>query len=158
MDAIALLKKDHSAVKKLFGEFSRTTARAEKKRQQLRDRIVEELELHTQIEEQIFYPAMQQVEGAEDLVKEAREEHKEAKELLHDVRGMEPGGDEIKERMNELKDAILHHVKEEEGQMFPKARQLGAEKLQELGEQMDGMKSQRKGGESRGRARRKRAA
>lgn len=156
MDAIALLKKDHGAVKRLFNEFGRSTARAQRKRQQLRDRIVAELELHTQLEERIFYPALEGILA--ELVQEARKEHEEAKELIQEIRGMEPGSNEIKERVNELKQAILHHVKEEEGEMFPQARQLGDEKLEELGKQLEAMKSEHKGGEARGRTGRKRAA
>jgi hemerythrin superfamily protein len=63
MKATQLLKKDHGAVKKLFAEFARTTSRAPRRRQQLVDKIAEELEIHSTIEEEIFYPAVKGVRG-----------------------------------------------------------------------------------------------
>ncbi len=79
MKATDLLKKDHNAVKKLMTEFGKTTTRARKKRQQLVDRIAQELEVHARIEEEIFYPALREREEARALVQEAEREHQQVK-------------------------------------------------------------------------------
>lgn len=71
---------------------------------------------------------------------------------------MDAGSDQLEERMNELKQVVLHHVKKEEGQMFALARELGGEKLDELGERLQTMKSEGKGPQTGGRGGRKRAA
>ncbi len=75
MKATTLLKNDHTAVKKLFADFGRTTARAAKRRQALIDQIAQELEIHSTIEEEIFYPAVKNVRGGQSLVSEAKSEH-----------------------------------------------------------------------------------
>jgi hemerythrin superfamily protein len=75
MTATTLLKNDHTAVKKLFADFGRTTACAAKRRQALIDQIAHELEIHSTIEEEIFYPAVKNVRGGQSLVSEAKSEH-----------------------------------------------------------------------------------
>src|SRR6185436_7566344 len=112
MKATALLKKDHAAVKKLLAEFSRTTARAPRRRQALIDKIAQELEIHSTIEEELFYPAVKNVSGGERLI------------------------DEAVQKVKELRDAVVHHATEEEGQMFPVAEKGLGQQLMELGEQM----------------------
>jgi hemerythrin superfamily protein len=71
MKATTLLKNDHAAVKKLFADFSRTTARAPRRRQELIDKIAQELEIHSTIEEELFYPTVKNLRGGQSLVKEA---------------------------------------------------------------------------------------
>jgi len=146
MKATDLLKKDHAEVKKLFTEFNRAGQRAGRKRQQLVERIGEELEVHARIEEEIFYPAVRQVEEGRELVQEARHEHDEVKKMLAEIRRMEPDSEELAGRVKELKQAVEHHVKEEEGEMFRQARQLGAEELLRLGEQLRQRKTELMGG------------
>ena len=87
MKATALLKKDHAAVKKLLTDFGRTTSRAARKRQELIDRIAKELEIHSKIEEEIFYPAVKEVPEGRSLVKEAESEHKEVDSLIAEGQG-----------------------------------------------------------------------
>jgi hemerythrin superfamily protein len=136
MKATQLLKKDHAAVKKLFAEFGRTTPRAPRRRQELMDRIAKELEIHSTIEEETFYPAVKTVPGGQSLVSEAESEHKEVDALVAEAQGMSMETDEVAQKVRELRDAVLHHATEEEAEMFPVAeRGLGAE-LAGLGEQM----------------------
>lgn len=137
MKATALLKQDHAAVKRLFTEFARTTARAQKTRQRLIDTIATELDIHAQIEEEIFYPALENVEGARPLLEEAHEEHQQVKELVAEVQGMDPVDPGLPKKLRELKDAVLHHAGEEEREMFPKAEELGADELERLGERLE---------------------
>ena len=136
MKATTLLKNDHAAVKKLLGEFGRTTARAPRTRQALIDKIAQELEIHSTIEEELFYPAVKDVRGGQSLVSEAKSEHKELGSLVAEAQGMSMETDEVAQKVRELRNAVVHHATEEEGEMFPIAENgLGAQ-LMELGEQM----------------------
>ena len=136
MKATTLLKNDHATVKKLFADFGRTTARATKRRQALIDQIAQELEIHSTIEEEIFYPEVKNVRGGQSLVIEAKSEHKKVDSLVAEAQGMSMGTDEVVRKVKELRDAVVHHATEEEREMFAVADEgLGA-RLQELGEQM----------------------
>jgi hemerythrin superfamily protein len=136
MKATTLLKNDHTAVKKLFAEFGRTTVRAAKRRQALIDEIAQELDIHSTIEEEIFYPAVKTVRGGQSLVSEAKSEHKKVDSLVAETQGMSMETDEVVQKVEELRDAVIHHATEEEREMFPVAEEgLGA-RLQKLGEQM----------------------
>jgi iron-sulfur cluster repair protein YtfE (RIC family) len=136
MNATTLLKKDHAAVKKLFRRFSDTTPRAAKTRERLVERIAQELEIHATIEEQIFYPAMRQVAGAEEMVEEALQEHQEVKQMLGEIQGMDPTDEALDQRIEQLQADVLHHATEEEREMFVKARELGDAELSRLGQEM----------------------
>lgn len=142
MKATDLLKKDHNAIKRLFTEFGKTTARATRKRRELVGRIVQALEVHARIEEEIFYPAMEQVEAARGMLEHSREEHQEMKELLGEIRDREPSGREIAEQVQELKQTVQDHVSEEEQELFAHAEQLGDEELERLGVQMEGRRQE----------------
>lgn len=140
MDAIQLLKDDHQKVRELLGQLTETTNRAEKKRMQLLEQIQLELEVHTTIEEEIFYPAFREAgrKDEEELYFEALEEHRAAGELvMPDLLKTEVMSDQFAGRAKVLKDLIEHHAEEEEKEMFPTARKLlGKDMLVELGERM----------------------
>lgn len=136
MKATTLLKNDHATVKKLLASFAGTTARAAKRRQALIDRIAEELEIHSTIEEEIFYPAVKEVRGGQGLVNEAKSEHKEIDSLVAEAQGMSMETDEVLQKVKELRDAVLHHATEEEREMFPVAQERLSERLEELGEEL----------------------
>jgi hemerythrin superfamily protein len=141
MDAIELLEKDHKAVKKLFREFEGKTDRAHKGKLDLYATIRQELEIHTQIEEQIFYPAVKEI--ASDMVAEAMEEHNQVDRLLEELHGMDPGDERFDAKMTVLIENVEHHADEEEKEMFPKVRKpMGAERLRQMGMQMMEMKEQ----------------
>jgi hemerythrin superfamily protein len=142
MKATQLLKKDHGAVKKLFAEFARTTSRAPRRRQQLVDKIAEELEIHSTIEEEIFYPAVKGVRGGESLVNEAESEHKQVDSLVAEAQGMTMATDKVAQKVRELRDAVIHHATEEEQEMFPIAEAGLREQLSELGEQLAARKKE----------------
>jgi hemerythrin superfamily protein len=140
MKATQLLKKDHAEVKKLFTEFGSTTARAERRRQDLIDRIATELEIHSTIEEEIFYPAVKRSAEGKRLVSEAKSEHRKVDRLVAKAQGADMGSDDADARVQELKEAVLHHATEEEQEMFPVAESsLGAE-LMDLGQQLEARK------------------
>jgi hemerythrin superfamily protein len=136
MTPMQLLKKDHNGVKRLFTQFNRTTSRAVKKRRELVDKIAVELDIHARIEEEIFYPAMSEVAEARSLVEEAVEEHGSVKELLAEIRRLEPDTEALVAKIKELRQDVLHHATEEEDEMFPLADQLGTERLAELAQQI----------------------
>ncbi|MDA0702250.1 MAG: hemerythrin domain-containing protein [Proteobacteria bacterium] len=147
-DAIALLKDDHETVKKLLKKLTETTTRATKKRQDLLGKIAKELEIHTTIEEEIFYPAFKAADGKEHdvLNYEAIEEHRAVDKLvLPDLQKTDPGTDQFSGRAKVLRELVEHHADEEEESMFPKARKtLSKTKLKELGSKMEERKSELK--------------
>ena len=145
MKATQLLKKDHATVKGLFARFRHTSNRAQKARQGLVDRIATELEVHAQIEEEIFYPAMRAVPKAAPLLEEAHEEHEQVKSLVAEMQSAYDA-EAIAEKVAELRQAVLHHATEEEREMFPLAEGLGRETLQQLGQQLHARKQQIKNG------------
>jgi hemerythrin superfamily protein len=123
-DAIALLTADHAKVKKLFKEFAdlkEEDGSAEDK-SALVTLICHELQVHTEIEEEIFYPAVRKAIDDSDLMDEALVEHAGAKELIAQLEDMSPDDELYDAKVTVLGEQIQHHVKEEEGEMFPKAR------------------------------------
>lgn len=144
MNAVELLKQDHQVVKQLLEKLVATTERGVKTRQDLLQKIHVELAVHTDIEEQIFYPAYEQAGGREEGVMsaEAREEHRAVESLvLPDLAKTDPSSISFAGRAKVLKELVEHHIEEEEQEMFPKATELlGAEKLKELGKLMEARK------------------
>lgn len=149
MDAIQLLKDDHETVRKLLEKLTATTERASKTREDLLEKIGEELRIHTAIEEEIFYPAFRDADGSKHpvMVAEAREEHRAVEELvLPDLRKTEPTSTEFSGRAKVLKELVEHHADEEEEDMFPRMRKvLGKDELAELGERMQARKRELRG-------------
>ena len=147
MDAIAFLTNDHKVVRTMLEELAATTKRAVKRRTELLQKIASELEAHTQIEEEIFYPAFKKAGEKSDDDKmffEAMEEHRAAGDLvLPDLLQTEVGSDQFSGRAKVLKELIDHHAKEEEKDMFPRARKLlGKAELKALGERLAARKAE----------------
>lgn len=142
MDAITLLKQDHKTVEKLFKQFEKAAPDATETKRELVDQIIEELSVHAAIEEQVFYPGVrEEVEGVEDNVLEALEEHHVAKSTLAELEKMAPDHERFTAKVTVLIEAIRHHVEEEEGELFPEVRKaLGRKRLGELGDQMESLK------------------
>lgn len=133
MDAISLLKADHEKVSGLFEKFerSRTTAR----KRELVAQICTELTVHTQIEEEIFYPKVKKALKDDELVPEANVEHASIRDLIAQVQGVEPGGEDYQAKLKVMSEYVKHHVKEEEKEMFPKVRKTKLD-MKALGEEM----------------------
>jgi len=148
MNAIDLLKDDHERVKALLAELSESTERGIKKRTELLAKLEREVALHTQLEEQILYPAFKSEGGKEEGVMyfEAKEEHRTVDSLvLPDLKQTDPGTVEFSGRVKVVKELLEHHIEEEEKEMFPAARKLlGKARLEELGAQMETMKAEYK--------------
>jgi len=131
-DALALLKKDHLEVKQLFKQAEED----QDSQQEIFDEIKTALGAHATIEEEIFYPAMKNArsEKTKDEVMEALAEHKQIKALLAELSGMSGQDESFAMKLKVLKEDVEHHVKEEEGEMFPDAKKyLGEKQLAELG-------------------------
>lgn len=138
-EATALLRADHKLVAGLFDEFEKATTKPRKAK--LVAQICKELTVHTQIEEEIFYPAFQAALRDHELVPEANVEHDSVKDLIAAVEGVEPGGDEYDARVKVMGEFVKHHVKEEHTEMFPKAKKSKMDLLA-IGAQMAARKQE----------------
>jgi hemerythrin superfamily protein len=140
MKATDLLKKQHKQVKALFKKVQKTENPRE--RRQLLDQIEQELKMHTKIEEQIFYPAVREIDTkkAEEMVLEALEEHHVVDLVLVELPQVDPEDERFEAKMTVLSELVEHHADEEEEEMFPMAeKKLGAEELKALGARMEQM-------------------
>jgi hemerythrin superfamily protein len=136
MDAIALLKADHAEVEKLFKRFEKLGPRAKKTKADIADRVIAALSQHAVIEEQLLYPAMRErMPDDDELVLEALEEHHVAKWLLSELDNLTPDDERFDAKFTVLAENVRHHVKEEEGELFPKLRKAFTRtELDELGQ------------------------
>ena len=140
-DAIALLKADHRQVEEWFEQFEGTNSGSRK--QTLAAQICKALEVHTQIEHEIFYPTFLEATDDEDIHHEAEVEHDAAKKLIQEIEASGPDDDYFDAKVKVLSEMIKHHVKEEEQRdgMFAKARQSDMD-LDSLGEQLAARKAE----------------
>ncbi|WP_242339296.1 MULTISPECIES: hemerythrin domain-containing protein [Anaeromyxobacter] len=139
MNAIDLLEQQHREVEELFEEFESAGERAKKKKEQLCREISDQLAMHAEIEEKLFYPESKQ-ENTEDILRESVEEHLSMKRILSDL--LELGADDAQfdAKLSVLKEQVEHHVEEEEKELFPKVRKaLSKDELEDLGERMEQM-------------------
>jgi hemerythrin superfamily protein len=140
MKATDLLKKQHRQVEKLFKQCE--NAKQPRQRRELMDQIVQMLKMHTKIEEEIFYPAVRELgtSKAEEMIDEAFEEHHVVDLVLAELPEVDPEDERFEAKITVLSELVDHHVEEEEGEMFPMAeKKLGAERVKELGQQMEQM-------------------
>jgi len=140
-DAIALLRADHKRVTELFQQYEGTRSAAKKK--QLVATICEELTIHSQVEEEIFYPAVKAALKDKELVPEAQVEHATLKDLIAQVKDQEPGGEMFDAKIQVMSEYVKHHVKEEQNEMFVRARKTRLD-LAELGERLAARKEELK--------------
>lgn len=139
IDAITLRTQDHKAVQKIFKEFDKLKQNggSVEEKSELVIRACHELSIHAQIEEEIFYPAVRDGIEDDDLMDEAEVEHGSAKDLISQLESMDVRDELYDARFTVLGEYINHHVKEEQDEMFPKAKKakidlvaLGAELAQ----------------------------
>ena len=139
MNAISLLRSDHRKVQKLFRAFECAGARAFRQRQRIARKACMELEIHSQLEEQLFYPAVQTATDAkgQDLVHVAIKEHHIVQTIIDELTVMSSEAENYGPTFNRLVEHVEHHIREEERELLPGARdQLGQERLEYLGDQM----------------------
>ena len=143
MNAFTLLKADHEKVAGILESIDKTTERATKTREELFTRLKQELDLHAEIEEQILYPALEEIEETREIALEAYEEHRLVKQLLGELEAAPKDDEQWTAKFTVLKENIEHHVEEEEGEMFKKARRaLSEEQIEEIGERLQQAKGQ----------------
>ena len=137
--ATQILKRDHKKVQGLFDKFDKAKTPAAK--QKVCEQVIQELEVHAQVEEEIFYPAVRQNVGEEDLVQEATQEHQEAKKIIAELKRGNMEDEDFESKFAELVEGVQHHVEEEEGEMFPKVEESEMD-LQEYGDEMTQRKNE----------------
>jgi iron-sulfur cluster repair protein YtfE (RIC family) len=146
MDALQLLKTDHDAVKKLLERGDATTERGVKTRTELLETIKQELTVHEIIEEEIFYPALKEHPKAREIVLEGYEEHHVVDTIMGELEQTPVDDETWGAKFTVMKENIEHHIEEEEGEMFDKARQVfDADELRDLGSRMEARKAQAMG-------------
>jgi hemerythrin-like domain-containing protein len=143
-DAIALLKADHQRVKDLFAHYE-AADNVDTKRT-LAEQVFVELEMHAQLEENVFYPAVnEETEEGPALVQESLSEHETVKILIQELQSMAQDTDAFDAKFQELIQQVAHHVEEEEAAMFPLAEEELAEDLTELKDEMQELKADLQG-------------
>ncbi|TRW91257.1 hemerythrin domain-containing protein [Candidatus Methylobacter oryzae] len=138
-DATVLLKTDHQLVSDLFDEYEAAYSNAKKK--QIANQICKELTVHAQIEEEIFYPAVKQAMKDKELIPEARIEHATLKSLASQLEGMEPDDEMFDAKVKVMHEYVKHHVKEEQNEIFPKAKSTGLD-MMKLGARLSERKAE----------------
>lgn len=125
---LAMLKADHKKVKKAFKDFEKLDAQDDAERcQALVEQTCAELEVHAELEEQVFYPAARGAMKEEDLIDEAEVEHMTAKVLIQQLKGMDAEDEKYAATFKVLGEYVNHHIKEEEGEMFKQLTRTGVE-------------------------------
>jgi len=138
-DALSMLKADHDKVRKMFKEFEKLEDTEEKA--QLVRQACTELKVHTQIENEIVYPAIREAIEDDDLMNEALVEHEAAEELISQLEEMQPDDAMFDAKFTVLGEYVNHHIAEEQKEMFPKAKKADID-LEALGEQIAQRKSE----------------
>ena len=115
---LKMLKADHKKVQDLFAEYQEATPR---KQQDMAQTTIQELEIHAGLEEELIYPAIRDGLEDDELMNEAIEEHHLVHVLIAELKELEPGDETFKAKFTLLGELVKHHVKEEEGEMFPQA-------------------------------------
>jgi len=143
MNAFQLLKEDHQKVSGIFQQIEPTTERAEKTRTELFAQLKQALDIHARIEETIFYPSIKRAAETREVVLEGFEEHHVIKMLLKELEAMHVDTEQWSAKIKVLQENVEHHVEEEEGEMFQKARDvLSEDEINQLGEQLEELKKQ----------------
>jgi hemerythrin superfamily protein len=141
-NALDLLKEDHEKVKKAFKQFEKMDRSDPESCRELVERVCADLRVHTTLEEEIVYPAVREAIADDDIMNEAAVEHETAKMLIEQLENMEPDDPNYFATFTVLGEYVMHHVKEEEGEMFPQARKSKALDLDALAEQMKARKEE----------------
>lgn len=125
---IEMLKADHKKAKKAFKDFEKLDPQEDPEScQALVEQTCAEIEVHAELEEQVFYPAARSAIKEEDLMDEAEVEHMTAKVLIQQLKEMNADDEKFAATFKVLGEYIDHHVKEEEGEMFKQLTRPGVD-------------------------------
>lgn len=141
MKATDLLKKDHDRVKNLFKEIK--SAGGDRKEEILAT-LTEELRIHSDLEEKIFYPAVKSID-ADEIIR-FQEAHHDVEDVLVDLEDLTAEDEEFNQRVQELEQDVLEHISEEEGDLFPKVEEQFKDQLTQLGAELSNLKKELSGG------------
>ncbi len=141
-EAVTMLIEDHNKVKALFKQFDEAGDNAHKTKQRLAEQIICELQIHSKLEEQVFYPALCSATNKEgrELVNEGFEEHHVADLLMEELKSMDPSDPQFIAKVTVLCENIQHHIKEEEEEMFPEAETVLSDQMSTLADRMKALK------------------
>jgi hemerythrin superfamily protein len=140
-DALEMLKADHQRVRDSFAQYEATTNPEAK--WTIAEEVLGELEVHAQLEEQVFYPAVaDQSDEGERLAQASLEEHQILRHLIQELRGMGPHNRGFDTKFKDLIHNVEDHVEDEEAEMFPFAEVVLQEDLGALLEAMRALKAQ----------------
>ena len=143
-DAIAMLKADHQRVKDLFAQYE--AADNVNTKRTLADQVFRELDTHTQLEENVFYPTVnEETDAGPELVKDSLEEHQTMKQLMMELRDMAYDTDAFETKFQALIRTVAHHVEEEEAELFLLAEQELTDALDEMQDEMQELKADLQG-------------
>ena len=146
MDVIQLLKKDHKMMKEMFKKFENLKGRTVQKKLDLIVQIKQALTAHAQVEEELVYPAFMENRSMKEQVHEALEEHHVTKMLLAELDELQPDDERYDAKVKVLCEYLMHHVKEEEKEMFPAAqKRLSTKRLTALGEEVKARRNELRG-------------
>lgn len=135
LEAIEMLKQDHDKVEKAFKQFEKIDRQDTATCRELAMSVCEDLKIHTSLEEELFYPAVREAIDDEDIMNEAAVEHETAKMLIEQLENMQEDDPNFHATFTVLGEYVRHHVKEEEGEMFPSAKKTDID-FEALGERM----------------------
>ncbi len=141
MDAIELLERDHVEIKKTLGALDDTSDRAIKTREELFARFLEMMRAHEAIEEEIFYPALKRHAETKSVTLEGYEEHHVVDLVIDELVELPVDDETWIAKFTVMKENVEHHIEEEEGDMFPKAREVIGDQLETLGDEMQARRS-----------------
>ena len=139
MNVLKLIKKDHSDVQSLFNKFEKTAKSSHEKREEIFEQIRRELQIHSRVEEEIFYPFLKALNdnSGRNLVSEALKVHKEIDELLTQISRLQPSDKNFDEKVETLFENVEHHIQEEEREIFQFAEEkCSEEQLENLGREV----------------------
>ena len=145
-DALSLLAEDHKRVQKLFKQFDKTDREDADAMRELVEEACTELEMHAALEEELFYPALRDAVDEEhmEMLDEAQVEHDSAKQLIAQLRDLQAGDAMYAATFKVLSEYVMHHVGEEEGEIFKQAKKADID-LEALGEQLQARRSEMQG-------------
>lgn len=132
-DILSLIETDHQEIRELFNQL--LDNKTPKKSQKLFEQLYQEMALHAHAEETVFYPAMREYQETEKFLEEAEQEHNSVKILLEQMKSLKPNDEEFETKFTHLRDSMLHHVEEEENEIFPVVRACMGDQLQSLGQE-----------------------
>ncbi|MBD1860313.1 MULTISPECIES: hemerythrin domain-containing protein [Trichocoleus] len=135
-----LIATDHRKVEQIFSQIESASNLEQLYR--YFNQLYKEVNLHARAEELVFYPGLREYEDTDAMIAEAESEHEEAAALLEEIKALSPDSAEFKEKIAELKKAILHHVQEEESEVFETARDgMDEQQLKQLGQEFQEAKT-----------------